>query len=251
LTDNFWTEFLSKRVPSWRDNTSDDKLHVCISLVSGAFTQFVNNRFVFGLPNKNPIQAAWWGWKNLAGKFGPTDLRDENCLPRNTENAQTPKAQQDVKRWLALTSTVLTTNYRKSMVQARDDSLNLLLDNMKKDLEAVTTLEFTDAMRRRLSDAIAPHLPTLRMLHYQEWDYNLDMVDASRKGAPVAFSPARMKGMFWEETGFVQASLFPQLCRLEQNGEYEDDDEEDDEEDEKDDVEDEVRELRSSDRQVC
>jgi hypothetical protein len=94
------------------------------------------------------------------------------------------------------------------MVQARDDSLDLLLDNMKKDLEAVTTLEFTDAIRRRLSDAIAPHLPTLRMLHYQEWDYKLDMVDASRKGAPVAFSPARMKRMFWEETGLSKQVCF-------------------------------------------
>lgn len=114
------------------------------------------------------------------------------------------------------------------MLQAREDSLEFLLDNMREHLEAVTTLEFTDVIRRRLSDAIALHLTTLRMLHYQDWAYKLEMVDASRKGAPVFFSWARMEGMFWEETGFVQASLFPQLCRLEEN--VEDDETETDEE---------------------
>ena len=115
------------------------------------------------------------------------------------------------------------------MLQAREDSLELLLDNMKEHLETVTTLEFTEAIRRKLSDAIAPHLATLRMLHYQEWNYKLDMVDASRKGSPVHFSRARMEGMFWEETGFVKASLFPQLCRIEEDVEVEETDE--DEED--------------------
>ncbi|KAG9958294.1 hypothetical protein KCU61_g8467, partial [Aureobasidium melanogenum] len=137
--------WLSKRVPGWKDNTPDDRLHVCIALVSKSFTQFVNDQLVFGLPNKNPIQAAWWAWLNLA-----------------------------------------------------------------------------DAIRRRLSDAVSPHLTTLRMLHYQEWDYKLNMVTASREGAPVRFSRARMEGMFWEEIGFVQASLFLQLCRLEEEHEDED-----------------------------
>jgi hypothetical protein len=86
LADDFWTKFLSKRVPSWKDNTSDVKLHVCISLVSRAFTQFVNNQFVFGLPNKNPIQAAWWAWINLAGKFGLADLQDRmHKLPKHNK----------------------------------------------------------------------------------------------------------------------------------------------------------------------
>lgn len=115
------------------------------------------------------------------------------------------------------------------MVQARADSLKFLLDNMKEHLETVTTIEFTDAIRRRLSDAIAPHLTTIRMLHYQEWKYKLDMVDASRNGSPVYFSRARMEGMFWEEAGFVKASLFPQLCRIEEDIEVDvtDEDEED------------------------
>jgi hypothetical protein len=164
-----------------------------------------------------------------------------NSLPRDVEIAETPKARQDVKRWLALTSTVLTNNYRKSMIQARDGSLDLLLENMKEHLETVTTLEFTDAIRRRLSEAVAPHLTTLRLLYYQEWDYKLEMVDASRKGAPVFFSPARMKGMFWEETGFVQASLFPQLLRIEENVKNVEDDEDDEDIEEDDEVEDEVR----------
>ncbi|KAI4727783.1 hypothetical protein E4T49_04403 [Aureobasidium sp. EXF-10728] len=209
LSNSFWERFLSKCVPSWRNNTLDDRLYVCIALVSLAFTQFVNNQFVFGLPNKNPINAAWWAWVTLA------------------EGPQTSRSQQDVKRWLALTSTVLTNNYRDLMVQAREDSLNYLLYMMKKNLETVTTLEFTDAIRRRLSDAISPHLTTLRMLHYQEWNYKLEMVTASRKGAPVRFSRAQMAGMFWEETGFVQASLFPQLCRLEEEEDEDDEDEDD------------------------
>jgi hypothetical protein len=129
------------------------------------------------------------------------------------------------------------------MIQARDDSLDFLLDNMKEHLETVTTLEFTDAIRRRLSEAVAPHLTTLRLLRYQEWDYKLEMVDASRKGAPVFLSLARMEGMFWEETGFIQASLFPQLCRIEENDrEVEvDEDDEDEELDDEEDDEDEVR----------
>lgn len=122
------------------------------------------------------------------------------------------------------------------MVQAREDSLELLLDNIKEHLETVTTLEFTDAIRRRPLDAIAPHLTTLRMLNYQEWTHKLDMVDASRKGSPVRFSRARMEGMFWEETGFVKASLFPQLCRLEGSVEVDGTDEdEEDTDDEQDD----------------
>jgi myosin heavy subunit len=72
LTVSLWTTFLSKRVPSWKDNSPDDKLHVCISLVSRAFTQFVNNQLVFGLPNKSPIQATWGAWMNLAGRFDRT-----------------------------------------------------------------------------------------------------------------------------------------------------------------------------------
>ncbi|KAK6006628.1 hypothetical protein QM012_005636 [Aureobasidium pullulans] len=204
LSDKSWEKWLSKRVPGWKDNTFDDRLHVCIALVSKAFIQFVNDQFVFGLPNKDPIQAAWWAWLTLA------------------QGPQTSRSEKDVKQWLALTSTVLTNNHRDLMVQAREDSLDMLLNNMKANLETATTLEFTDAIRRRLSDAISPHLTTLRMLHYQEWNYKLNMVTASREGAPVRFSRARMEGMFGEETGFVQGSLFPQLCRLEENDEDED-----------------------------
>ena len=75
------------------------------------------------------------------------------------------------------------------------------------------------------------------MIHYQEWNYKLNMVKASRKGAPVVFSRVTMEGMFWEEIGFVQASLFPQLCRLEESVEddVEEDETEDDDENEEDD----------------
>lgn len=107
------------------------------------------------------------------------------------------------------------------MIQARQDSLDFLLEDMKDHLEAATTLSSTDAIRRKLSDAISPHLTVLRMLHFQEWNYKFDMVSASRAGSPVRFSRARMAGMFWEDTAFVQASLFPKLCRLEENDEHE------------------------------
>ncbi|THW40234.1 hypothetical protein D6D21_06940 [Aureobasidium pullulans] len=204
LSDDTLSEFLSEHVPSWKDNSQDDKLYVCISLVSRTLTRFVNNRLVFGYPNNSPIQAAWWAWKTLA------------------EGSQNSKSQQDVKRWLALTSTVLTDNHRDLMIQARQESLDFLLEDMKDHLEAATTLSFTDAIRRKLSDAISPHLTVLRMLHFQEWNYKFDMVSASRAGRPIRFSRARMAGMFWEDTGFVQASLFPKLCRLEENDEDED-----------------------------
>ncbi|KAI5209882.1 hypothetical protein E4T39_00637 [Aureobasidium subglaciale] len=201
--DESLEKFLSKHVPSWRDNNADVRLHVCISIVSRVLTQFVNSKFVFGMPNKNPIHAAWRAWAALA------------------EDPQTSRSQHDVKRWMAMTSTVLTNNHQELMLQARDDSLEFMLDTMKKDLGAVTTMDFTDAIRRRISDAISPHLTTLRLLHFQEWKYKFNMVTASRKGDPVRFSRARMDGMFWEESGYVQASLFPQLCRREEDDEDE------------------------------
>lgn len=136
-----------------------------------------------------------------------------------SEGAITPKSQREIKRWLALTSNILTDNHRQLMIQAREESLELILEEMKKNLEAATTLQFTDALRRRLSDTISPHLITLRMLHFQDWEFRFDMVNASRKGDAVRFSRVSMEGLFWEETGFVQASLFPQLCRLEEGNE--------------------------------
>ncbi|KAI5253725.1 hypothetical protein E4T42_02758 [Aureobasidium subglaciale] len=196
-------KFLSKHVPSWRENNADVRLHVCISFVSRVLTQFVNSKFVFGMPNEDLINATWRAWTALA------------------EGPQTSRSQRDVKRWMVMTSTVLTNNHQELMLQARQDSLNFMLDTMKQDLEAATTMDFTDAIRRRLSDAISPHLTTLRLLHFQEWKYKFNMVTASRKGEPVRFSRARMDGMFWEESGYVQASLFPQLCRLEEDEEDE------------------------------
>lgn len=136
-----------------------------------------------------------------------------------SEGAITPKSQREIKRWLALTSNILTDNHRELMIQAREESLELILKEMKKNLEAATTLQFTDALRRKLSDTISPHLITLRMLHFQDWEFRFDMVNASRKGDAVRFSRVSMEGLFWEETGFVQASLFPQLCRLEEGNE--------------------------------
>ncbi|KAI5270546.1 hypothetical protein E4T47_06089 [Aureobasidium subglaciale] len=201
--DETLDKFLSKHVPSWRENNADVRLHVCISLVSRVLTQFVNSKFVFGMPNKDPINAAWKAWTAFA------------------EDPQTSRSQQDVKRWMAMTSTVLTNNHQGLMLQARDDSLEFMLNTMKENLGTVTTMDFTDAIRRRLSDAISPHLTTLRLLHFQEWKYKFNMVPASCKGGPVCFSRARMEGMFWEESGHVQASLFPQLCRLEEKEEDE------------------------------
>ncbi|THX19424.1 hypothetical protein D6D12_10712 [Aureobasidium pullulans] len=201
LLDDALEQFLAKSVPKYKDNTSEEKLHVCVSLVSIVLTQFVNKKFVFGLPNKEPILSAWHTWQDLK------------------EGAITPKSQREIKRWLALTSNILTDNHRELMIQAREESLELILEEMKKNLEAATTLQFTDALRRRLSDTISPHLITLRMLHFQDWEFRFDMVSASRKGDAVRFSRVSMEGLFWEETGFVQASLFPQLCRLEEGNE--------------------------------
>jgi hypothetical protein len=135
------------------------------------------------------------------------------------ENSHTPKSDGNVKRWLTLTNNVLSDNCRDELVEARTESLDLLLANMKTHLEAATTLQFTESIRRRLSGAISPQLTTLRMLHFQEWEFKLSMVEASRKGRAVSFRPATMDAMFWAEAGFVQASLFPQLSRLEGCGE--------------------------------
>jgi hypothetical protein len=66
-----------------------------------------------------------------------------------------------------------------------------------------------------------------------------------------SFQPGSYEENVLGRDWLVQASLFPQLCRLEENKAYEDDDEEDDEEDEEHDDEDKVREMESFDSQVC
>lgn len=146
----------------------------------------------------------------------PEEFPIQHPLIVMVKGSRKTESQKEMKQWLALTDDILTRNNSKSMDRAKEASLNHILDNMKKVLEAATTLEFTDAIRRTLSNAISPHLETLRMLHFQEWEYNLRMQSTSYEDGPVPFHRGEMEGMFYEEKGFVKAVLFPQLRRLEE-----------------------------------
>ncbi|CAD0094716.1 unnamed protein product [Aureobasidium mustum] len=101
------------------------------------------------------------------------------------------------------------------MDNAREFILEDVLNNIKGFLEDLTDLKVTDDMHEELSEALGPLLETMSMLPYQRWQYTFDMIPATHRGVQIPFDHSKMDGMFAEKTGMVQASLFPQLCRLE------------------------------------
>ncbi|KAH0390434.1 hypothetical protein KCU89_g15597, partial [Aureobasidium melanogenum] len=71
-------------------------------------------------------------------------------------------------------------------------------------------------MRKELSEAIVPFLRIMCMLPYQRWQYKFEMVPAVDERYWTSFDPTEMESMFVaENTGWLKASLFPRLCRLE------------------------------------
>lgn len=95
--------------------------------------------------------------------------------------------------------------------------LKFVLTESQKIIEDWTDLEFDESIRGELSEALEPLLQTLCMLEYQKWQFSFELLPAINKGERTSFDPAEMEGMFAEKTGWVKASLFPQLCRLEWN----------------------------------
>jgi hypothetical protein len=61
-------DFLNLRVPSYKDNLEEDRVHICISIASMVLTEFVNDKYVFGMPSKEPVRSAWKAWQSLAGE---------------------------------------------------------------------------------------------------------------------------------------------------------------------------------------
>jgi hypothetical protein len=105
----------------------------------------------------------------------------------------------------------------ESMVIARETLLEYILAASLRMIESLTDLKVNISIRQELSEALNPLLQTLCMLEYQRWQYTFELVPAIVGGHWNPLDPAEMEGMFAEENGWIKASLFPQLCRLEGN----------------------------------
>jgi hypothetical protein len=101
---------------------------------------------------------------------------------------------------------------------ARATLLDEVLNKSQELLEGLTDLRISDSIRDELSEALAPFLETMCMLPYQRWQYTFDMVRAVDEEDWIPLDPAEMEGQFGEGTGWVKASLFPQLCRIQYDG---------------------------------
>lgn len=137
----------------------------------------------------------------------------------HTAEPQNSESQKKFAQWLALTKEILTNKDRETMDNARGFVLEDVLDKSQELLEGLTDLKFTDDVRAELSEALAPFLETMCMLPYQRWQYSFEMVPAVEEDYWTPFDPVEMDGMFAEKTGWIKASLFPRLCRLEQDDE--------------------------------
>jgi hypothetical protein len=102
-------------------------------------------------------------------------------------------------------------------VAARNVLLEYILEASLRMIGSLTDLEVDNNIRRELSEALDPLLQTLCMLEYQKWQYTFEMLPAVVERHWIPLDPANMEGLFAEETGWIMASLFPQLCRIEQD----------------------------------
>lgn len=107
------------------------------------------------------------------------------------------------------------------MVVARRVLLDYILEASLRTIGSLTDLEVNDSIHRELSEALDPLLQTLCMLEYQKWQYTFELIPAVVERDWIPLDPAKMEGMFAEETGWIMASFFPQLCRIEQDDQHE------------------------------
>ncbi|KEQ67729.1 uncharacterized protein M437DRAFT_62106 [Aureobasidium melanogenum CBS 110374] len=194
----YWQEYLDKYLPDNKDNTKEVKMNLCILAVSLVLVDVVNSEMVFGWPHNKLVRAA-------------TKCYQKIPEPRD------PEKRKKIKQWLSLTNEVLTDNGQGSMNTAKELVLKFLLDESQRIIEILTDLKINESIRGELSDALEPLLQTVCMLDYQKWQFSFDLVSAMGKGERSLFDPSEMEGMFAEKAGWVKASLFPQLCRLEQD----------------------------------
>ncbi|KAG9669467.1 hypothetical protein KCU95_g17543, partial [Aureobasidium melanogenum] len=160
-------------------------------------TRRQNSKMVFGYPSTELIDAATTCWDRMP-------------------EPQHPKARKKITQWLSLTREILTDKDQKSMADASGLILEDVLDKSHELLEGLTDLNFNDNMRKELSEAIEPFLQIMCTLPYQRWQYKFEMVPAVDERYWTSFDPTEMESMFVaENTGWLKASLFPRLCRLE------------------------------------
>ncbi|KAG9529752.1 hypothetical protein KCU93_g3126, partial [Aureobasidium melanogenum] len=193
-------KFLSAQVPGYQDQTVNDKLHVCMTVVSMVLVDFANQHLVFGRPSKDLPTAAWAVYQ----KFAEVDtLTDE----------------KSVKQWLALTDEIINKAAPEAMKKAKEGSLKHIMDMIKKSLQAATTLKLTDDILSIITRLVSGCLEDLRLLEFQEWKYKIEMIPAHVEGRHTSFDLDSMEDIYAEETGLVKASVFPLLSRLEINEE--------------------------------
>ncbi|THX23850.1 hypothetical protein D6D10_10241 [Aureobasidium pullulans] len=194
-----YREDLDKLLPNHQDNTKEDRLHVCISIVASLLVEIINFGSVFGWPFNDRLEAATRLW---------------HLMPEPRDS----KFQKKIKQWLSLTRDILTDSDRESMKDAEQFVLEDALSELQRRLEGLTDMKVTKSILDELSDAISPFLQVFCMLAYQRCEYTLEMVPAATEGQYGCFDPAEMEGMLGEKTGVIKASLFPLLCRLEMSG---------------------------------
>ena len=211
-----WQEDLNIYVPNHKDNTNQDKLQLCIATVGWVLTTVVKKEWVFGYPCTEQIEAATSCWNRLPRKYKLIACRD-NQLTHFAE-AQNREAQKKLSQWLTLTRDILTDKDEEIMSRTSEALLEEVLDKSQELLEGLTDLKINKSIREELSAAVAPFLEIMCMLPYQRWQYTFDMVRAFDEGDWTAFDPAEMEGDFAGQTGWVKASLFPQLCRIQWDG---------------------------------
>lgn len=131
--------------------------------------------------------------------------------------SQTTETRKKVQRWLSLTKELLTDKDPESMEVARQRLRDFVLDNSLKTIQSLTNIDVSKSMHAELSDALDSLLQTLCMLEYQRWRYTFELLPAYDEGRWNTLDPEEMEGMFAEETGWIKASLFPQLCRIQED----------------------------------
>ncbi|CAD0107711.1 unnamed protein product, partial [Aureobasidium uvarum] len=217
-----WQEDLEAYLPDLRDNTTKDKLHLCIATVAWILVVAVNRELVFGSPYTEQIEAATICWEKMPGECTRQNASRAGKEPNHAVEPQNSETRRKVTQWLSLTREILTDKDRESMDSARGYILEDVLDRAQEFLEALTDFIISDEIREELSEALAPFLGTMCMLPYQRWQYSFEMVCAVNEEFYTSFDPMEMEGMYTEKTGWIKASLFPQLCRLEGSGRDED-----------------------------
>lgn len=117
------------------------------------------------------------------------------------------------QQWLVLTDELLSGEPNGPLDRAGCSSLNAILDRAGEMLENVFTLRFTDRVRKSLADAIQPQMHLLRMLHFQEATYSLEMALAQSNGVVKALIPESMEDVYGKTEGPIKASIFPALFK--------------------------------------